>query len=153
MPVYMSFELIYNFVAARIVAYGPGLVPFMHDQLDLKGYITGAELVNSLIGQCSWFIHVMPVDRHAARPMPGASPNWPQAIENVQQPQEFYSLTGRSDFRYGSQNPVFGLTVQQARTDASGRGRHAVPAAPPICASGAANGRSSRANPAAARPR
>ena len=57
---YMSFELIYNFVAARIVAYGPSLVPYMQNAISLKGYVTGAELVNSLISQCSWFIHVMP---------------------------------------------------------------------------------------------
>ena len=35
------------------------------------------------------------------------------AIENVQQPQDFYRQTGRSDFAYGSQNPVFGLTIQK----------------------------------------
>ena len=29
---YMSFELIYNFIAARIVAYGPGLVPYIQRQ-------------------------------------------------------------------------------------------------------------------------
>ena len=57
---YMSFELIYNFLAARIVAYGPGLLPYVTSSINLKGYMTGAELVNSLISQCSWFIHVMP---------------------------------------------------------------------------------------------
>jgi ABC-type uncharacterized transport system fused permease/ATPase subunit len=31
----------------------------------------------------------------------------------VQQPQEFYRQTGRSDFRYDGQNPVFGLTIQK----------------------------------------
>ena len=40
---YNSFELLYNFIGARIVAYGPGLVPFIHNGLDLKGYITGSE--------------------------------------------------------------------------------------------------------------
>ncbi len=108
---YMSFELIYNFIAARIVAYGPGLVPYIHGQIDLKGYITGAELVNSLIGQCSWFIQVMPsiatLNANARRVTDLAN-----AIENVQQPQEFYRLTGRSDFRYGVQHQVFGLTVR-----------------------------------------
>ena len=110
--VYMAFEQIYDFLAARIIAYSPGLVPFMHGQLDLKGYITGAELVNSLIGQCSWFIHVMPsiatLKANARRITDLA-----QAIENVQQPQEFYQLTGRSDFRFGTQHPVFGLTVRE----------------------------------------
>ncbi|TIR82232.1 MAG: ABC transporter ATP-binding protein/permease, partial [Mesorhizobium sp.] len=31
---YMSFELIYNFIGARIVSYGPGLVPFIHNGFD-----------------------------------------------------------------------------------------------------------------------
>ncbi len=109
---YMSFELIYDFFASRIVAYGPALVPYMNGKIDLKGYITGAELVNSLIAQCSWFIHVMPaiatLKANARRVTDLAN-----AIENVQQPQEFYRLTGRSDFRYGIQHQVFGLTVRR----------------------------------------
>ena len=99
---YMSFELIYNFLAARIVAYGPGLVPYMHEQRsDLKGYITGAELVNSLISQCSWFIHVMP-EIATLRANARRVTELAEAIENVQRPREFYRLTGRSDFRYGA---------------------------------------------------
>ncbi len=108
---YMSFELIYNFLAARIVAYGPGLLPYVNDRISLKGYITGAELVNSLISQCSWFIHVMPAIaslKANARRVTGLA----QAIERVQQPRDFYSATGRCDFRYGSQNAVFGLVVR-----------------------------------------
>lgn len=108
---YTSFELVYNFVGARIVAYGPGLIPFINHRIDLKGYITGAELVNSLISQCSWFIHVMPaiatLRANTKRVMDLA-----EAIENVQQPAEFYRQTGQSDFRYATQNPVFGLTIQ-----------------------------------------
>ena len=84
----------------------------MHEQIDLKRYITGAELVNSLISQCSWFIHVMPsiatLNANAKRITDLAN-----AIENVQQPQEFYRLSGRSDFRYDAQHPVFGLTVKR----------------------------------------
>lgn len=110
--IYMSFELIYNFIGARIVAYGPGLVPFIHNGLDLKGYITGSELVNSLIGQCSWFIHVMPAIA-TLRANSQRVTELAEAIENVQHPQEFYSQTGRSDFHYASQNPVFGLTIQK----------------------------------------
>ena len=118
---------------------GRAWCPTCTTSFSLKGYITGAELVNSLISQCSWFIHVMPAIatlRANARRVTELA----EAIENVQRPQEFYSLTGRSDFRYGRQNPVFGLTVQQSRTDPSGRRRHALPDAPRICASGAANG-------------
>ncbi|MER8442815.1 ABC transporter ATP-binding protein/permease [Mesorhizobium sp. M1066] len=110
--VYAGFESVYNFVGAKVVAYGPGLVPFIHNGLDLKGYITGSEQVNALISKCSWFIHVMPalatLRANSQRVIELA-----QAIENVQHPQEFYSQTGRSDFRYASQNPVFGLTIQK----------------------------------------
>ncbi len=108
---YMSFELIYNFLAARIVAYGPGLLPYVSDKISLKSYITGAELVNSLIGQCSWFIHVMPaiatLKANARRVTDLA-----KSIERVQFPREFYRSTGRSDFRYDTQNPAFGLTIR-----------------------------------------
>jgi len=109
---YMSFELIYNFIGARVVAYAPGLVPFIHNGFDLKGYITGSEMVNALIGQCSWFIHVMPAIA-TLRANSQRVTELANAIENVQQPQEFYRLTGRSDFSYASQNPVFGLTIQK----------------------------------------
>ncbi|WP_188393840.1 ABC transporter ATP-binding protein/permease [Mesorhizobium sp. SARCC-RB16n] len=109
---YMSFELIYNFVGARIVAYGPGLVPFIHSRLDYKGYITGSEMVAQLISQCSWFIHVMPAIA-TLRANSQRVTELANAIENVQHPQEFYSQSGRSDFHYASQNPVFGLTIQK----------------------------------------
>ncbi|WP_176479012.1 ABC transporter ATP-binding protein/permease [Mesorhizobium sp. WSM3860] len=109
---YMSFELIYNFIGARIVAYAPGLVPFIHNGFDLKGYITGSEMVASLISQCSWFIHVMP-NIATLRANSQRVTELANAIENVQQPQEFYRQTGRSDFSYASQNPVFGLTIQK----------------------------------------
>lgn len=109
---YASFELIYNFIGARIVAYGPGLVSFIHNRLDYKGYITGSEMVAQLISQCSWFIHVMPAIA-TLRANSQRVTELAIAIENVQKPQEFYRQTGRSDFAYGSQNPVFGLTIQK----------------------------------------
>ena len=65
----------------------------MNDKISLKSYITGAELVNSLISQCSWFIHVMPaiatLKANARRVTDLAC-----AIEKVQQPREFYSRHG-----------------------------------------------------------
>lgn len=109
---YASFELIYNFIGAKIVAYGPGLVPFIYNGLDLKGYLTASEQVNALISKCSWFIHVMP-EIATLRANSQRVIELAQAIENVQHPQEFYSLTGRSEFRYDRQNPVFGLTIQK----------------------------------------
>ncbi|UDL90587.1 ABC transporter ATP-binding protein/permease [Mesorhizobium sp. PAMC28654] len=110
--IYMGFELVYNFVGARIVAYGPGLVPFIHNGLDLKGYLTGSEQINALIQRCSYFIHVMPAIA-TLRANSQRVTELANAIENVQHPQEFYSQTGRSDFRYDRQNPVFGLTIQK----------------------------------------
>jgi ABC-type uncharacterized transport system fused permease/ATPase subunit len=109
---YMSFELIYNFIAARIVAYGPALVPYVNGQISLKSYVTGAELVNSLINQCSWFIHVMPaiatLKANAKRVTDLA-----RAIEDVHKPDDYYRLTGCSDFRHTVQHQVFGLTVRR----------------------------------------
>lgn len=109
---YMSFENIYSFIAAKIVAYAPGLPSYASDQISLKGYITGAELIHSLIFQCSWLIKEMPsiatLKANARRITDLAN-----AVENVQQPQDFYRLTGRSDFRYNTQHPVFGLTVKR----------------------------------------
>lgn len=110
--IYMGFELVYNFVGARIVAYGPGLVPFIHNGVDLKGYLTGSEQINALIQRCSYFIHVMPAIA-TLRANSQRVTELANAIENVQHPQEFYSQAGRSEFRYASQNPVFGLTIQK----------------------------------------
>ncbi|CDX57457.1 ATP-binding protein of ABC-transporter [Mesorhizobium plurifarium] len=109
---YTSFELIYNFVGARIIAYAPGLVSFIHNRLDYKGYITGSEMVAQLISQCSWFIHVMPAIA-TLRANSQRVTELADAIENVQNPREFYQQTGRSDFSYATQNPVFGLTIQK----------------------------------------
>ena len=112
--------------------------------------MTGAELVNSLITQCSWFIQVMPaiatLKANARRVTDLAS-----AIENVQHPRDFYRQTGRSEFRYGFQHAVFGLAIR--RLELSHQGEDTEPFLwRPISASGAANGRSSKANPAVARP-
>ena len=111
--VYMAFEQIYDFLAARIVAYSPGLVPFMHGQLDLKGYITGAELVNSLIGQCSWFIHVMP---SIATLKANARRVTDLAQRDRERPAAAGILPADRPLRFplsARQNPVFGLTVAE----------------------------------------
>ncbi|PWK76042.1 ABC transporter ATP-binding protein/permease [Aminobacter sp. AP02] len=117
---YMSFESIYGFIAARFVAYGPGLVPYMHGQINLKGYITGAELVNSLISQCSWFIQVMPAIATLKANSERVT-DLAKAIEKVQTPPAFYAATGQSDFSYGNQNALFGLTVRNLELMHQGR--------------------------------
>lgn len=109
---YMSFELIYNFLAARIIAYGPGLLPYLSGNIGLKSYITGAELVSSLIAQCSWFINVMP-EIATLRTNARRVTDLAAAIENVQKPLDFYRQTGRSDFHFSGQSGKFGLTVRR----------------------------------------
>jgi ABC-type uncharacterized transport system fused permease/ATPase subunit len=108
---YKAYNSIYNFIAFRVVSYAPGLLPYMNNDISLKGYVTGAELINRLISECSWFIHVMPdiasLKANARRVMELAD-----AIERVIDPDDFYRTTGRSDFQYARQHAVFGLTVR-----------------------------------------
>lgn len=121
---YASFERVYNFLAARVISYLPGLLPFANDKISLKSYVTGAELVNSLIAQCSWFIDVMPaiatLKANAGRVIGLAC-----AIEEVQQPAEFYRRTGCHELHYGTQNAVFGLTIRNL--DLMHQGSEAMP--------------------------
>lgn len=108
---YMAFAQVYNFIGARIVAYAPGLLSYMHGKISLKGYVTGAELISAMINECSWFIHVMPAIA-SLKANAGRVTSLAQAIEDVQRPRDFYRRTGRSDFRYGVQHPLLGLTVR-----------------------------------------
>jgi len=116
---YLSFLHVYTFIGDRIVAYGPGLLPFINSRIDLKSYVTGAELVASLIHQCSWFIQVMPaiatLRANARRVMEVA-----EAIENVQIPRDYYLRSGRSEFRHGTQESDLGLTVRDLELNHSG---------------------------------
>lgn len=108
---YMSFRAVYNFFATRIVAYLPGLLPYLNNTVSLKNYVTGAELVGSMINECSWFIQVMPaianLKANATRVTELA-----QAVEIVSEPTEFYRSTGINEFRYSTQHEFFGLTVR-----------------------------------------
>jgi ABC-type uncharacterized transport system fused permease/ATPase subunit len=108
---YMSFTAVYNFFAARVVAYLPGLLPYMSNTISLKSYITGAELVGSMINECSWFIQVMPAIANLkanARRVTGLA----VAVEAVQRPTEFYRSSGINEFSYGTQHELFGMTVR-----------------------------------------
>jgi len=108
---YMSFTSVYNFFAGRIVAYLPGLLPYMSNTVSLKNYITGAELVGSMIHECSWFIQVMPaianLKANATRITELA-----EAVEQVRQPTAFYKSSGVNEFRYSTQHELFGLTIR-----------------------------------------
>ncbi|KRB34245.1 ABC transporter ATP-binding protein [Mesorhizobium sp. Root695] len=107
---YMAFELFYNFLGSRIVAYAPGLLPYVDNEISLQVYITGAELANALIIDCSWFIHVMP-DISTLKANSGRLTELARAIEDVQRPREFYARTGLSELRYSTQDPKLGLTL------------------------------------------
>lgn len=108
---YLSFTTVYNFLAVRIVAYLPGLLPYASNTISLKSYITGSELVGSMINECSWFIHVMPaianLKANARRVAELAN-----AIEKVQEPAAFYKSSGISEFRYSTQHEMFGLSLK-----------------------------------------
>ncbi|SCW86245.1 ABC-type uncharacterized transport system, permease and ATPase components [Rhizobium mongolense subsp. loessense] len=109
---YMGFELVHNFIGSRIVAYAPGLLPYVDNKISLQHYVTGAELATALINECSWFIHVMP-DIATLRANARRITDLAEAIESVQRPQEFYARTGPYEFQYTKQDPALGLTVQQ----------------------------------------
>ncbi|MEX2694818.1 ABC transporter ATP-binding protein/permease [Rhizobium mongolense] len=109
---YMGFELVHNFIGSRIVAYAPGLLPYVDNKISLQHYVTGAELANALINECSWFIHVMP-DIATLRANARRITDLAEAIETVQRPQEFYARTGPYEFLYAKQDTALGLTVRQ----------------------------------------
>jgi vitamin B12/bleomycin/antimicrobial peptide transport system ATP-binding/permease protein len=108
--IYLAFELFYNFVGSRIVAYAPGLLPYVDNEISLQVYITGAELANALITHCSWFIHVMP-DLSTLRANSYRLTELAVAIDDVQQPREFYARTGHSELHYRTQHAKLGLTL------------------------------------------
>ncbi|MCX8280226.1 ABC transporter ATP-binding protein/permease [Phyllobacterium sp. 0TCS1.6C] len=106
---YMSFTAVYGFLSNRIVAYMPGLLPYMSNAVSLKSYITGAELVGSMINECSWFIQVMPAIANLkanAQRVIGLA----QAIEEVVRPDE--SAEAGNDFQYSQQHELFGLSLR-----------------------------------------
>jgi ABC-type uncharacterized transport system fused permease/ATPase subunit len=108
---YMGFELVYSFLGARIVAYAPGFLPYVHGSINFQEYVTGAELANAIISDFSWLIHVMPdiaqLKANALRITGLAT-----SVEHVQRPRDFYSRTGLSELRYENRDPTSGLTIR-----------------------------------------
>jgi len=96
---YMGFELVHNFVGSRIVAYAPGLLPYVDKTISLQDYVTGAELATALINECSWFIHAMP-DIATLRADARRITELAEAIETVQRPQDYYAQSGPAAFEY-----------------------------------------------------
>jgi ABC-type uncharacterized transport system fused permease/ATPase subunit len=107
---YMGFELVHNFIGSRIVAYAPGLLPYVDKTISLQDYVTGAELATALINECSWFIHAMP-DIATLRADAQRITELAKAIEAVQQPQDYYARSGPSAFEYTIEDAAKGLTV------------------------------------------
>ncbi|WDZ81908.1 ATP-binding cassette domain-containing protein (plasmid) [Ensifer adhaerens] len=108
---YMGFELVHNFIGSRIVAYAPGLLPYVDKTISLQEYVTGAELATALINECSWFIHAMP-DIATLRADARRITELAQAIETVQRPQDYYARSGPSAFEYATQDGARGLSIQ-----------------------------------------
>lgn len=107
---YLAFSQAYGFMSNRIIAYIPGLLPYMSGAVSFRNYVTGAELVAAMINDCSWFIQVMPAIanlRANANRITGLA----RAIDNVQEPAEFYARTGVNRFSFARQHPRFGLSV------------------------------------------
>ncbi len=107
---YMGFELVHNFLGSRIVAYAPGLLPYVDKTISLQDYVTGAELATALINECSWFIHAMP-DIATLRADAHRITELAEAIETVQRPQDYYAQSGPAAFEYTSEKGAKGLTI------------------------------------------
>jgi putative ATP-binding cassette transporter len=108
---YMAFELVYSFLGARIIAYAPGFLPYIHGSINLQEYVTGAELANAIINDSSWFIHVMP-DIAQLRANALRLTGLATSIEDVQCPRDFYARSGPSELRYEHQDSRLGLTIR-----------------------------------------
>ena len=108
---YLAFQQAYGFLSNRIVAYIPGLLPFMGGSVSFRNYVTGAELVAAMINDCSWFIQVMPSIANL-RANAGRVTGLARAMENVQDPSDFYARSGVNRFAFGRQHPRFGLSVR-----------------------------------------
>lgn len=108
---YLAFSQAYGFLSNRIIAYIPGLIPYMSGAVSFRNYVTGAELVAAMINDCSWFIQVMPAIANL-RANAGRVTGLAQAIEAVQKPAEFYARSGVNRFTFSTQHPHFGLSVR-----------------------------------------
>lgn len=108
---YLAFSQAYGFMSNRIVAYIPGLLPYMSGAVSFRNYVTGAELVAAMINDCSWFIQVMPAIANL-RANAGRVTGLARAIDNVQDPAEFYGRSGVNHFSFTRQHPRFGLSVR-----------------------------------------
>nr|WP_181704441.1 ATP-binding cassette domain-containing protein [Chthonobacter albigriseus] len=108
---FLSFNLFYNFVTQRVVSYIPILPAYMQGGITFRGYITGSELVNELINDCSWLIQVMP-DVASLRASASRITELARAIELVQDTQTFYEETGISDFRHVQRPDVAAFAIR-----------------------------------------
>ncbi|MCL7998824.1 ABC transporter ATP-binding protein/permease [Brucella sp. 21LCYQ03] len=108
---YLAFSQAYGFLSNRIIAYIPGIVPYMSGAVSFRNYVTGAELVAAMINDCSWFIQVMPAIANL-RANAGRVMGLAQSIEAVQEPGAFYARSGVNRFSFATQHQRFGLSVR-----------------------------------------
>lgn len=108
---YLAFSQAYGFLSNRIIAYIPGIVPYMSGAVSFRNYVTGAELVAAMINDCSWFIQVMPAIANL-RANAGRVMGLAQSIEAVQEPSAFYAKSGVNRFSFATQHQRFGLSVR-----------------------------------------
>jgi len=110
--VFLSFHGLYGFLTDKVVSYLPMLPSYMAGGVDFKTYVTGSELVSSLINNCSWLINVMPdianLRANARRVIELAG-----AIEAVQDDHGFYAETGVRAFDYTGRNADGSLAVRK----------------------------------------
>jgi ABC-type uncharacterized transport system fused permease/ATPase subunit len=109
---YLSFNLFYGFLTAKVVSYLPHLPAYVQGKMSFRGYITGSELVNELINDCSWLIQVMP-DIANLRANARRLTELAGAIERVGDAPAFYGETGVSDIRYEAQPRLAGVHVRR----------------------------------------
>jgi ABC-type uncharacterized transport system fused permease/ATPase subunit len=108
---YLAFNQFYTYITQKIVAYLPNMPAYMQGSISFRSYVTGSELVSELINDCSWLIQVMP-DIANLRANANRVVELADAIERVQEAQEFYRDTGVCDFIYDRQPAARGLSVR-----------------------------------------
>ncbi len=57
---FLGYKNIYNYAAAKGVSYLPFLIPYRDGDINLQQFLLGEQLTSELIGDMSWFFHVMP---------------------------------------------------------------------------------------------
>ncbi|MEM9223932.1 MAG: ATP-binding cassette domain-containing protein [Pseudomonadota bacterium] len=105
------FNHFYNEVTSKLVPYIPYFPSAVQGRISFEDYIAGSELTRELINDMSWFIQVMPAIANIRADAQRLT-EFAQARERIHDWQGFQGETGTCDFRYVTQDPAFGLRVQ-----------------------------------------